>query len=330
MRVLVTGGAGYIGSHLAVVLGQAGASVVALDDLSRGRAEAVERAARLAGAAVQLVVADAGDEVMLASVLRAQNIEAIVHLAAAKSVEESVADPAGYERQNVGVTGAVARAAQAAGVRMLVFASTAAVYGDPVLVPTPEAAPLAPLSPYADTKARAESLLEAGFGASGAVANLRFFNVVGAHPSAELGEYVDTPTNLLPIVLQRVLAGRPTATVFGGDWPTADGSCVRDYVHVMDVASGIAAALARLGASPGARAYNLGTGAGASVLEVIAAVQRACGEPVVAQIGPRRGGDPAVSIADVARAKRELGWSACYVLDEMAAHAWAWTRRRGT
>jgi len=317
--VLVTGGAGYVGSHAVAALVAAGRRVVVLDDLSAGHREAVR--------GVPLVVARVEDEALVRATCAAHAVDAVLHFAGRISVAESVRDPAGYERANVTATAALAAAVHGAGVRRLVFSSSAAVYGTPERVPVPEDHPQRPTSPYGESKARAEAVLAA----SGLeVAALRYFNAAGAEPALGLGERHDPETHLIPLALQAARAGTPLA-VFGEDWPTPDGTCVRDYVHVVDLARAHVAALARLEAGRGGGAWNLGTGAGHTVRQVIAAAERATGRRVEVRAAPRRPGDPAVLVADPARAARDLGWtaSARSALDAIVADAWAFLGRAG-
>lgn len=323
--ILVTGGAGYIGSHLAVALLDKGHRVVALDDLSRGTEEALRRAEAVGAGWIERAVGDVCDPDFVAETLVRYEPAAVVHLAAFKSVFESMTDPESYERVNAGGSEVLANAIAEAGIQRVVYASTAAVYGE---ADTPEAvdeeAAIQPVSPYASTKYLGEQVLGARADELGqGVIHLRFFNVCGAHTSGQLGEFVDKPQNLMPILLQGVRDGTPV-TVFGTDWPTRDGTCVRDYIHVLDIVSGIEAALVEARRKPGARAYNLGTGTGSTVLEVIAAVERATGTKLDVRHGDRRPGDPAVTVADATRARTELGWRPTHGLDDMAAHAWAW------
>jgi UDP-glucose-4-epimerase GalE len=315
--VLVTGGAGYVGSHVARALAAAGRRVVVLDDLSAG-SEAFVRWG-------PLVRGDVLDGALVASTCAAHGVVAAVHLAGRISVEESVRDPEGYFRSNVVATRALAEALAAAGVRRVVFSSSAAVYGDPERVPIPEDHPRRPVSPYGESKARAEDALEA----SGLeVALLRYFNAAGAAPGAGIGEAHEPETHLVPLALAAAAGGRPLV-VFGDDWPTPDGTCLRDYVHVEDLAAAHVLALARLEAGGGGGTWNLGGGEGRSVLEVVAAAARATGREVPTRVGPRRAGDAAVLVADVARARRDLGWRpGRSALDRVVADAWAFHRAR--
>ncbi len=324
--VLVTGGAGYIGSHLVSLLLGRGDQVVVLDNLSRGRMEAVRAAEQLGGGTVAMEIGDLCDAAFVENVLRRWRPDAVVHCAAYKSADESVRDPVAYERANVEATRGLAEAMVAADCTQVVFASSAAVYGNADTARVSELTALRPASPYADTKVRAEILLDAFAEANQwGVCHLRFFNVCGAHPSGALGELPGGPPNLLPILLDAARSALPLARVFGTDWPTRDGTCIRDYVHVLDVASGILAVLDQPG--PGSRVYNLGTGRGTTVLEMVAAVEQATGREIRVEPCPRRPGDPVASEADVGRIRSELAWEAQYQVADMAAHAWAWSQK---
>jgi UDP-glucose-4-epimerase GalE len=313
--VLVTGGAGYVGSHCAKALLEAGRRLVVLDDLSTGRKEALRFGTFVRG--------DAGDEEEVRRLLERERIGAVLHFAGRISVEESVNDPAGYRRANVDVTVRLARAAARAGVLAFVFSSSAAVYGTPDRVPIPEDHPIRPVSPYGESKAEAERALAA----SGlTVACLRYFNAAGAEPEAGLGERHDPETHLIPLAIAAAAAGRPLS-VFGTDWPTPDGTCVRDYVHVADLAAAHVAALSRLEAGRGGGTWNLGTGAGASVREVAAAVERAVDKPLRLVPSPRRSGDAPVLVADSTRARADLSWRPSRSgLARVVADAWAFAR----
>lgn len=320
--VLVTGGAGYVGSHAVAALLAAGRPVVVLDDLSTGHADALPP---VGGARATLVVGRVEDADLVARLARDHRVGAVLHFAARTSVAESMGDPDGYHRANVGATRTLAGAAAAAGVAHVVFSSSAAVYGAPVTVPIPEDHPLAPVNPYGATKAEAEARLAA---TGLRVASLRYFNAAGAEPDLGLGERHAVETHLVPLAVAAALGG-PPLTVHGEDWPTPDGTCVRDYVHVVDLAAGHLAALGWLERGGATRAWNLGTGRGASVREVLDAVGRAVGRPVPWRPGPRRPGDPPVLVADPARAARELGWRATARsgLDRLVADAVAFARR---
>jgi UDP-glucose 4-epimerase len=328
MRVLVTGGAGYVGSVSVEALVAAGHDVVVLDDLSKGHRAAVDPAARL-------VHGSYGDRATLDAVLAAEPVDAVLHCAARSLVGESVADPALYYRENVAGGVVLLEALREAGVRRLVFSSTAAVYGTPATVPIPEDAPLAPINPYGETKRTFEGALRwyaAAYGIRSV--SLRYFNVAGA--SAANGEVHEPETHLVPNVLAAV-EGRGSVTVFGTDYPTPDGTCIRDYIHVEDLARAHLLALEATAptdprtASPGggaaALALNLGNGDGFSVREVLAAAEAATGRAVPHAVGPRRAGDPPVLVADASRARDVLGWEPAHRdLVEIVASAWAWRR----
>ena len=309
--VLVTGGAGYVGASAVRALAAAGRRVVVLDDLSTGT-----RAHLRWGTFVE---GDAGDPALVGRVCREHGVGAVLHFAAKTSVEASVGDPDGYFRANVVTTSHLVRAARDAGVRAIVFSSSAAVYGTPRALPIPEDHPLEPESPYGATKAEAERVLAEG---GVPAACLRYFNAAGAEPDAGLCERHDPETHLIPRALDAAARGS-TLRVFGGDWPTADGTCVRDYVHVADLATAHLAALAHLERGGRGGAWNLGTGRGASVREVVGAVERATGRPVRVEVVPRRRGDPVALVADPRRAERELGWRATArsTLDAIVADA---------
>jgi UDP-glucose 4-epimerase len=311
MRVLVTGGAGYVGSVIAARLLARGHDVVVYDDLSRGHAAAVP-------AAAVLVRGDVRDEKALKAALRHARAEAVVHMAALAEVAESVACPERYASVNVDGTAAVIRAAQAAAVGRLVFSSTAAVYGEPDRVPIVEDDALAPSSPYGETKLAGERLLRDAAPGLASVA-LRYFNACGA--DGECGEDHDPETHLIPLALRAAADGAPFR-VFGDDYPTADGTCVRDYVHVADLADAHVLALERLPHVPAA--LNLGTGAGDSVLTVLKAVEEVTGRTLRRVAAPRRPGDPPALVASNARARDALGWAPRRTLDDAVRDAWTW------
>ena len=317
MKVLVTGGAGYIGSVITAGLLAAGHDVTVYDDLSRGHRAAVAAAARL-------VVADIRDVERLTDALTAGGCEAIVHMAALAEVAESVAFPQRYHDVNVGGTRTVLEAARSAGVTRLVFSSTAAVYGAPETLPIDEDSPLAPANPYGETKLAAERLVleaaAAGDGRFAAVA-LRYFNAAGA--DGPRGEDHDPESHLVPLALKAARDGT-AQKVFGEDYPTADGTCVRDYVHVRDLADAHIAALEGLPQTAGA--FNLGTGSGSSVFEVLRAVDAATGRRTLVEHAGRRPGDPPVLVASNDRARRVLGWRPKRPLDGIIEDAWVWLR----
>jgi UDP-glucose 4-epimerase len=327
MRVLVTGGAGYIGSHTALVLLEAGHDVAVVDNLSNGSVEAVRRVADLAGRPLSFHDTDLRDRAALAAVFRRERPEAVLHFAGLKAVGESVAQPLRYYDNNVTGSVVLFEIMEEHAVRTLVFSSSATVYGDPHTVPIAEDFPLAAVNPYGRTKLIIEGMLRDLHDTDPRwrIAVLRYFNPVGAHPSGRIGEDPrGEPNNLLPFVAQVAVGRRPSLRIFGRDYPTVDGTGVRDYIHVLDLAVGHLRALDRLAEGPGVITYNLGTGRGHSVLEVVAAFERASGRPVPHTFEPRRPGDVAACWADPTRAGRELGWTAERDLDAMCADAWRW------
>lgn len=330
MRVLVTGGAGYIGSHTCLCLLAAGHQVMVADNLSNSRREALRRVEKLAGRAIGFSLADLRSPEETRRLFAGAPVDAVIHFAGLKAVGESVTQPLRYYGDNLACTLNLLQAMGEYGVRRLIFSSSATVYGTPQQVPIPETAPLAPANPYGQTKAMAEQMLQdlcradRGFCAVA----LRYFNPVGAHESGLMGEDpLGVPNNLFPYIA-RVAAGQlPQLTVFGDDYPTADGTGVRDYIHVMDLAQGHVAALERLGQRPGFDVYNLGTGRGYSVRQVLCAFEKAAGRPVPYKVGPRRAGDVAVCYADCQKARQELGWQARRGLAAMCADAWRWQQQ---
>lgn len=319
MRVLVTGGAGYIGSHAVRWLMAAGHDVWVFDNLSRGHRQAVP--------ADRLIVGELADRRAVEEALRTRRVDAVMHFAAYALVGESVADPALYYANNVGCTLTLLEAMRAVGVARIVFSSTTATYGVPQAIPITEDAAQTPINPYGFTKLVMERALEDYAQAYGlGFAALRYFNAAGATPAGDLGEDHDPETHLIPIVLQVALGQRPQVTIFGEDYPTPDGTCIRDYVHVDDLADAHVKALERL--EPGRPLkLNLGTGRGHSVREVIDACRRVTGHAIPASVGARRPGDPPELVADSRRARDLLDWTPRYTaIDEIARTAWAWHR----
>ncbi|MFD6953408.1 UDP-glucose 4-epimerase [Nocardiopsis sp. TSRI0078] len=327
MRILLTGGAGYIGSHTAVELVGRGHQVVVLDNLVNSSVEAVRRVEKITGARIPFVEGDCTDQHVVGRVLTEHGVDAVVHFAGLKAVGESVEQPLRYYRNNLDALLTLAEVMDEHGVRDLVFSSSATVYGDPEQVPITEGSALRVTNPYGATKLFGERILEdvAASSPDWRITVLRYFNPVGAHPSGLIGEDPnDIPNNLFPYI-SKVAAGRlPELTVFGDDYDTPDGTGVRDYLHVVDLARGHVAALDHLGSRKGLRAFNLGTGRGTSVLEAIRAFEQACGRSIPFRVGPRRDGDIATCFADPGQANRELGWRAEHTVAQACADAWRW------
>jgi UDP-glucose 4-epimerase len=327
--VLVTGGAGYIGSHTVLELLRAGHRVAVVDNLANSKAEALRRVADLAGRAAALHRVDLLDRPALDAVFAAARYDAVIHFAGLKAVGESVVQPWRYYHNNVTGTLNLLAAMRAAGVGRLVFSSSATVYGAPDRVPIREDAPLRATNPYGRTKLIIEDLLRDLHAAEPAFWGfviLRYFNPVGAHASGRIGEDPNgIPNNLLPFVAQVAVGKLPRLRVFGNDYPTPDGTGVRDYIHVVDLSLGHLAALDALARKPQALlAVNLGTGRGCSVLEMVRAFERASGRPVPFEIAGRRPGDVAACYADPSLARERLGWTATRGVDEMCSDAWRW------
>jgi len=329
--VLVTGGAGYIGSHIVVELARVGHQPVIVDNFCNSTPSVIPRLARITGRPIPCVTADVRDKAALAKIFADHPIAAVVHCAGLKAVGEGEAYPLTYYDNNVGGTIALVAAMTAAGVRRMVFSSSAAVYGQPDSNPVSEDAPLRPQNVYGRTKRIVEQLLEdlAAADRSWRIALLRYFNPAGAHSSAVIGEAPSgRPNNLVPLLGDVAAKNLAEIAVYGDDWPTSDGTGVRDYIHVMDLAAGHVAALAYLASTPGAVALNLGTGRGHSVLELIAAFERACGRAIPRRIAPRRPGDVAAYYADPSRAENVLGVRARRDIDAICADAWRWQLKR--
>jgi UDP-glucose 4-epimerase len=332
-RALVTGGAGFIGSHTVVELLRAGWEVAVIDDHSNSRPQALEAAQRLGGGSVDTVVGGIEDPDALDTAFGLGPVDAVVHFAGLKAVGESVEQPLRYWRTNVSGSVALLEAMRRHGVRDLVFSSSCTVYGEPERVPLTEDCRLGAQSPYGATKQVIEQIItdvaasEPGWRAL----SLRYFNPVGAHPSGDLGENpVGVPMNLMPYVMGAIAGRYPTLRVFGTDYDTRDGTCIRDYIHVVDLAVAHVRALDALARIDGHRQVNVGTGQGSSVLEVVAAVGRAVGHEVPYEVAPRRAGDVIATWADTAAAEELLGWRAERTLDEMCADAWRWQTQHPT
>lgn len=329
MKVLVTGGAGYIGSHTALALLQAGHDVVSLDNYSNSSPESLRRVAELAGKPLRPLKADMRERAALEALLKEARPDAVMHFAGLKSVNESMKKPQLYRENNVEGSRNLLAAMAAAGCRRLVFSSSCTVYGLVEKNPVDERHPRRAVNPYGQTKLDIENLCaERACSEKGwHVALLRYFNPVGAHESGRIGEDPrGAPNNLMPCIMQTVVGRHPHVNVWGGDYPTPDGTAVRDYIHVLDLVAGHLAALDQLDSFKGADALNLGTGCGHSVLEVLAAAARAVGRPIPHKMGPRRAGDAPTIWADVSLAKRQLGWSARFDLDRVCADHWRWQK----
>ena len=327
MNILLTGGAGYIGSHACIALAQAGYTPVIVDDFSNSDPAVLPRLAQITGQAIACEQGDAADVAFITDMLRRHQVQAVLHFAGCKAVGESVEQPLKYYRNNLGSTLGLLEAMAAVGCRKLVFSSSATVYGDPATVPITENFPRSHTNPYGHSKLMIEDML-ASLGAADsawAMAVLRYFNPVGAHPSGLIGENPSgIPNNLMPYITQVAVGKRPHLNVYGNDYATPDGTGVRDYIHVQDLAEGHVAALAALLQRGRSLTVNLGTGRGHSVLEVVRAVEQASGRAVPYQIMPRRPGDVAQCYADPALARQQLGWQASRSLADMCADAWRW------
>jgi UDP-glucose 4-epimerase len=325
--VLVTGGAGYVGSHIVVELARAGHAPVILDNFATSSLAVLPRLRRLTGQPVPLVTGDIRDADVLARTFALHRIDAVVHCAGLKAVGDGESQPLTYYDNNVAGTIALIRAMRSAGTRTLIFSSSAAVYGQPTRNPVAEDSPPRPESIYGRTKRSVELLLEglAQADAAWRIGLLRYFNPAGADSSAEIGEMpAVAPANLVPSIVEVAAGRRACIEVFGGDYPTPDGTGVRDYIHVSDLAEGHVAMLAYLARHAGVTTLNLGMGRGHSVLEVIAAFEHACGKKLPRRIVARRPGDVASYFADPARAHLRLGWRACRDLGAMCSDAWRW------
>jgi UDP-glucose-4-epimerase GalE len=317
MTILVTGGAGYIGSHTVRLLRETGRDVVVLDSLELGHEQS------LLGA--DLVVGDIADQDLVTNLCRERKVSSVIHFAAYKSVGESMTDPFRYFSNNVNGSTMLIEAVAAAGVEQFVFSSSAAVYGSPERVPVTEDLPTRPESVYAETKLMIEHVLRwVGETRGMRSVCLRYFNAAGASFDSRIGEDWSVTTNLVPIVMKATLGKRPPLEVFGRDYPTRDGTGERDYIHVVDLAEGHVKALDYLDAGKPSLACNLGTGKGSTVLEVLAATARISGREVPHVFSPRRAGDPAVVFADPSLAQRELGWNARHGIEEILHTAWTW------
>jgi UDP-glucose 4-epimerase len=319
MTTLVTGGAGYIGSHMVLELLDAGEQVVVLDNLSTGFDWAVAKPGHL-------IVGDVGDEHLVRLILQRHAIDAIVHFAGSIVVPESVTDPLGYYLNNTVKSRTLMAAAVAEGVKTFIFSSTAAVYGNPERTPVPEDARLAPMSPYGTSKWMTEMMLaDAARAHDLRYVALRYFNVAGADPAGRSGQSTPKATHLIKVAAETALGKRTHMQVFGNDYPTSDGTCVRDYIHVTDLARAHRAALAHLRAGGQSEVFNCGYSTGYSVLQVVEAVKRISGKDFDVRMAPRRAGDPASIVADSSKIRKQLGWHPRYAdLDQIVRQALAW------
>lgn len=331
MNLLVTGGAGYIGSHTCLELLQAGHQITVVDNLANSKEESLRRVQKLAGkpdTTIPFFKVDIQDRPALDAVFQNAHFDAVIHFAALKAPGESVEQPLRYYQNNVYGTLVLLEVMSQHGVKNIVFSSSSTVYGDPASLPVREDSPCRDqANPYGRTKRMMEQVLTDIYTADPGwnIALLRYFNPVGAHPSGEIGEDPrGVPNNLLPYVAQVAVGRRPEVPVFGNDYPTPDGTGVRDYIHVVDVAIGHLCALEKLQTNPGLVIYNLGANRGYSVLEVIKAFEKACGHTIPYRIVGRRPGDIAANYADASKANRELNWKTTRGLDEICADAWRW------
>ena len=327
MSVLVTGGAGYIGSHTLISLLENGYEAVVIDNLCNSSQESLSRVEKITGKSVKFYRSDIRDAALLDKIFAENSIESVVHFAGLKAVGESVSIPLNYYDNNIGGTLVLLEAMKRANVRNLVFSSSATVYGKPASVPIREDFPLSCTNPYGRTKLFIEEILRDLYISDNSwnIALLRYFNPVGSHPSGLIGEDPQgIPNNLMPYVAQTAIGKLPFVRVFGNDYDTPDGTGVRDYIHVVDLAEGHILALKKLEKNPGVVTYNLGTGVGYSVLDMIRAFSKAVGREIPYQIVARRPGDIAACYADPSFAKQEIGFEAKYGIDEMCADLWRW------
>ena len=328
MRILVTGGAGYIGSHTCVELLNAGYEVVIVDNLYNSSRKAVNRIGQITGKTPVFYEADICDRAAMEKIFAEEHIDAVIHFAGYKAVGESVRKPVEYYTNNLTGTLTLTDVMRGAGVKNIIFSSSATVYGDPAFVPITEECPKGVCTnPYGWTKWMLEQILTDIHTSDPEwnVILLRYFNPIGAHPSGLIGEDPKgIPNNLLPYVAQVAIGKLPCIGVFGNDYDTPDGTGVRDYIHVVDLAAGHVKAIAKLQENAGVSIYNLGTGNGYSVLQVIAAFEKACGHSLSYEIKPRRPGDIATCYCDPSKAERELGWKAQFGIEQMCADSWNW------
>ncbi len=328
MKILVTGGAGYIGSHTCVELRDAGYEVVVVDNLYNASAKSIDRIKEITGRDLTFYEADILDFDKMDEIFAKEQVDCVIHFAGLKAVGESVAKPLEYYKNNINGTLVLCEAMRKNGCKNIIFSSSATVYGDPAFIPITEECPKGtPTNPYGWTKHMIEQILTDFHTADSEwnVILLRYFNPIGAHKSGLIGEDPKgIPNNLLPYVAQVAIGKLPCLGVFGDDYDTPDGTGVRDYIHVVDLAVGHVKAINKIKENPGIKIYNLGTGNGYSVLDVVKAFSKACGHEVPYEIKPRRPGDISTCYADASLAKKELGWEAQYGIDEMCADSWRW------
>lgn len=327
MKILVTGGAGYIGSHTCLELLEAGHEVVVVDNLMNSKEESLKRVQEITGKPLIFNRVDLLDRHALMDIFTRHHIDAVIHFAGLKAVGESVQTPLKYYHNNITGTLILCEVMAEHSVKNIVFSSSATVYGDPAAVPIREDFPLGPTNPYGWTKLMIEEILKDLFVSdpSWNIALLRYFNPIGAHESGRIGEDPNgIPNNLVPYISQVAVGRLQELKVFGDDYPTPDGTGLRDYIHVVDLAQGHLHALDRLLAGSGVITYNLGTGRGYSVLEIVSAFEKACSKKIRFQIVGRRDGDIAVCYADPSKANRELGWAAKRGIEEMCIDTWRW------
>ncbi|MBR4718910.1 MAG: UDP-glucose 4-epimerase GalE [Lachnospiraceae bacterium] len=328
MKILVTGGAGYIGSHTCVELLDAGYDVVIVDNLDNSNRKAVDRIEQITGREVTFYEKDMRDSEAMQEIFSLEKPGCVIHFAGLKAVGESVKKPLEYYENNIGGTITLLDAMRKNGCKNIIFSSSATVYGDPAFIPITEECPKGKITnPYGRTKSMLEEILMDLNVADPEwnVILLRYFNPIGAHKSGLIGEDPKgIPNNLLPYVAQVAIGKLPCLGVFGNDYDTPDGTGVRDYIHVVDLAVGHVKAIDKIRENPGVKIYNLGTGNGYSVLDIVKAYSKACGHDVPYEIKPRRAGDIATCYADASLAKKELGWEAQYGIDEMCADSWRW------
>jgi UDP-glucose 4-epimerase len=331
MRILVTGGAGYIGSHTCVDLLESGYELTVIDNLNNSKQEALRRVERLSGKTLDFFQVDLLDTEALSAAFAAHPVDAVIHFAAYKAVGESVAKPLAYYQNNVAGTINLLDVMGKYGCKNLVYSSSCTVYGEPKQTPITEEHPtVAAQSPYGWTKLMTEQIMRDLHQSdpSWNIILLRYFNPVGAHPSGDIGEDPNgIPSNLMPYITQVAIGRLSELRVFGNDYPTPDGTGVRDYIHVVDLASAHVRAVQKLASNPGLVAYNLGTGKGSSVLEVIAAFEKATGQPINYRILPRRPGDVSAAYADPGKAERELAWRAEHDLYDICRDGWHWQQK---